>query len=228
VPDTLLGRWNGDPVLLLILLGCAVLQMRATSRPLLCGTGWAVTSLVFLSPLCALSVSLFSARVAQHMILLLVAAPLIAAALPRGRATLWWPAGAFSLALWVWHMPVPYDATFHSNLAYWAMHLSLFGSAIWLWRDLLHHGSEDSFRALAAGTAASLAMSLLGAVIALSNNIMYSWHQLLTEPWGMRPIADQQLGGTLMWVPGCLLFLWAAVRSISLLWERLERPAAAE
>lgn len=225
-PGDLWDRWNGDPVLLMALLGLAIWQLRATKRPGLCAVGWSVASLALLSPLCALSVSLFSARVAQHMILILIAAPLIAAALPPGRTSPWRSASAFTVALWFWHMPAPYDATFQSDLTYWAMHLSLFGCAIWLWRDLLRHRPQDSLPALAAGTAASLAMGMLGAVIALSNHTLYRWHLLLTEPWGLGPLADQQLGGMLMWVPGCLLFLWAAVRSISLLWVRLERPAA--
>ena len=39
------------------------------------GDGWLVAAAAFTSPLCALSVSLFSARIAQHMILVLIAAP---------------------------------------------------------------------------------------------------------------------------------------------------------
>ena len=40
--------------------------------------GWLLLSLAFISPLCNLSVALFSARVAQHMAITLIAAPLIA------------------------------------------------------------------------------------------------------------------------------------------------------
>ena len=226
LPGQLWDRWNGDPVLILVLLALAGLHLRFAENRAAAAGGWAIAALALLSPLCALSVSLFSARIAQHMILALVAAPLIAAALPQRRGRIGWSAGAFGCALWFWHMPAPYDATFHSATVYWAMHLSLFGSAIWLWRALLHHRPAQSLQALAAGTGVSVAMGLLGAVIALSDHTLYRWHLLLTEAWGLGPLADQQLGGVLMWVPGCLLFLWAALRSVRLLWHRLEQPVA--
>jgi putative membrane protein len=44
--------------------------------------------------------------------------------------------------------------------------------------------------------------------------------------WGLSPLQDQQLGGTLMWVPGLLLFLWVGVRSLERLWSALEAERA--
>jgi len=40
-------------------------------------------------------------------------------------------------------------------------------------------------------------------------------------------LQDQQLGGVFMWVPGTALFLWTAIRSVSRLWQSIEkaRPA---
>ncbi len=54
-------------------------------RQIVALAGWLIAASALLSPLCALSVALFSARVAQHMILVLVAAPLIGMAWPRHR-----------------------------------------------------------------------------------------------------------------------------------------------
>lgn len=226
VPGLLLQRWNGDLVLIAALVAVAIVHLRvassrARSRAAL---GWAVAAFALLSPLCALSVSLFAARIGQHMILVLAAAPLIGSALPRGswRSSPWWSALIFSSALWVWHMPVPYDATFLSSATYWAMHMTLFGSAIWLWRDLINHRRDETVQALAAGTFASMAMALLGAVITLSGHPIFLWHLATTEAWGFTPLADQQLGGVLMWVPGCVLFIAVALRSTLLLWQNLE------
>ena len=230
LPGALLDRWNGDPILIAFLIALAGLHLwRVPERRGAAALGWAVAAFAFLSPLCALSVSLFSARVGQHMILVLIAAPLIGGALPpAGRHGAIWPSViAFSAALWLWHMPVPYDATFRSAPLYWAMHVSLFGSAIWLWRHLLGHRPDAAFASLAAGTVASVLMGLLGAVIALSGHPLYLWHLSLTEAWGLSPLADQQLGGILMWVPGCLFFLWAAMRSLALLWATLDQPVRA-
>jgi len=232
-PAELLARFNLDPVLLLALAGFAAVHC---SRPIsrsarwYAGAGWLVASIAFVSPLCALSVSLFSARVAQHMILVLIAAPLIAEALPLRQRThcsrwLWIGAALFMGALWFWHMPRPYDATFRSTSLYWAMHFSLFGSAILLWRELLHHARDCTVDALLLGALTSIQMGLLGAVLTFAGHPLFLWHLTTTAPWGFTPLRDQQLGGVFMWVPGIALFLYAILRSLRKLCATLEEPA---
>src|SRR4051794_3471194 len=83
VPGNL--RWNFDPALILVLSIIAVLYFvssrtqRSASRreQLAFSCGLIITAGALLSPLCNLSVALFSARVTQHMVLTLVAAPLL-------------------------------------------------------------------------------------------------------------------------------------------------------
>jgi putative membrane protein len=235
VPAELLHRFNLDPLLILVLSACALAHLSATPRGtprLLAATGWLIAAMAFISPLCALSVSLFSARVAQHMVLILLAAPLIAVSAPplsrRHRAqSLWLTAGGFFVALWFWHMPVPYDATFSSTTVYWLMHVTLFGSAILLWRGLLHHSTDRTVEVLGIGALTSMHMGLLGAVLTFAGHPLFLRHLTTTQVWGFSPLRDQQLGGTLMWVPGIVLFLFAALRSSSRLWTALniEKPA---
>jgi putative membrane protein len=190
--------------------------------------GWAMAAIALLSPLCALSVALFAARVAQHMLLMLVAAPLIALGWPsdigRDRSwPLWACTTAFFLALWFWHMPIPYESTFNSVALYWTMHVSLFVSSILLWRELLDHSRRRTVQALAAGCVTFMQMGLLGAVLGLAQRPLFQSHLLTTQVWGLTPLQDQQLGGAMMWVPGMLLFLWTAIRSMSRLWGSIER-----
>jgi putative membrane protein len=166
------------------------------------------------------------------MVLILVAAPLIARGLPGARAStaplrLWMSTAIFFICLWFWHMPVPYEATFTSTGVYWAMHVMLFGSGILLWRELLEHAPRHTAQALTAGTLTFMHMGLLGAVLALADRPMFQWHFLTTQAWGLTPLQDQQLGGTLMWVPGVALFLWSALRSIARLWDLMERARPA-
>lgn len=72
--------WNLDAALILALGALLALGWgRAASRPALLAAA-AVLAAAMLSPLCGLAVGLFSARVAQHLLLLLVAAPLLALA----------------------------------------------------------------------------------------------------------------------------------------------------
>lgn len=229
LPGHLLGRWNLDPILLggLLLAAVAQLRMAAPGERRVVAAGWAIATLAFISPICALSVALFSARIAQHMILMCVAAPLIGRYLPQGRwdHSIWWSVAAFTLAIWTWHMPVPYEATFGSTAIYWSMHLTLFGSAIWLWRDLLNHRGDQTLTVISAGMFACVEMGLLGAVLTFSSHPWFAWYSTTTGPWGLTQLQDQHLGGVLMWVPTGVVFIAAASRSFMLMHKWLERPA---
>ena len=237
LPGDLLTRFNLDPRLIVVLLlGCAIQGLWPRDRaPGIIARrgkfalfGWAVAALALLSPLCALSVSLFAARVGQHMLLVLVAAPLIALGGPRrvhGNRSwpLWASSAAFFLALWYWHMPGPYQSTFDSVFVYWTMHVTLFGSSIIVWREFLDHSPAHTAQVLAAGSITFVHMGLLGAVFALAARPMFTSHFMTTQAWGLTPLQDQQLGGAVMWVPGMLLFLWTAIRSMSRLWESMDK-----
>lgn len=229
LPGELLGRFNLDAVLVLALTAALLLHVgsaRRDGRPATSvAAGWGLAAVAFASPLCALSVALFAARVGQHMLLILLAAPLIASGLPGRRIPLWPAAAAFFVCLWFWHMPLPYAATFRSTAVYWAMHGTLFGSAIALWAALIHAPADRAAAALAVGTASSMQMGLLGAWLALAGRPLFAPHYLTTAAWGLTPLQDQQLGGVLMWVPGIFLFLWVALRSAKIGWASLEGTA---
>jgi putative membrane protein len=220
--------WNTDPVLIgvLALAGCAYFILARTQKisrqfQLWFAAGFVITVAAFVSPLCDLSVALFSARVTQHMILTLIAAPLLV----LGRAELLLPfrlgtdqategagwtlsvaGAAFAVALWTWHLPGPYDATLQSNIAYWVMHVTTLGTALLLWHGLLRSTSSSLGSALIVGFATAMQMSVLGAVLTLSSRALFSVHQGTTWPWGLSPLEDQQLGGLIMWFPAGVLF----------------------
>jgi putative membrane protein len=213
--------WNLDPVLGAALLGGLALAWRPAGRGgdrrfLL--AGWCVLAAMLLSPLCNLSVALFSARVAQHVVLLTVAAPLLALAWPAprgGAGRLAASAGIFALALWAWHLPGPYALTFRSDLAYWAMQASLVASAAWLWRGLLLGAAARPDAVLLAGLATAAQMGALGALLTFAPRPLFLPHALTTLPWGLAPLEDQQLGGLLMWVPGGLAFALVALPALA-------------
>jgi putative membrane protein len=237
LPGELLSRFNWDPWLITVFVLLGVWHLsdhRVKGRIWLRRerayslAGWSVAAAALISPLCALSVALFSARVAQHTLLMLVAAPLVARGLPRVHTSLLWLSGGlFFGALWFWHMPVPYEATFASTWTYWAMHTTLFGSSILLWRALLGHPLRETAQVLVAGMLTFVHMSLLGAVFTLADRPLFVRHLEATQAWGLTPLQDQQLAGAIMWVPGIALFLWSALRSIVRLWESLDRARPA-
>jgi putative membrane protein len=68
---------------------------------------------------------------------------------------------------------------------------------------------------LSAGFASSVQMGFLGALITLASRAVYTPHALTTAAWGLTPLQDQQLGGLIMWVPGCLVFLAFALLAMA-------------
>lgn len=164
--------------------------------------GVGVLALAFVSPLCALSVALFSARAVHHVLLVAVAAPLLALAFPARRAgTLGIAFVASTAILWSWHLPALYDRALGDTSIYWAMQLSLLATAVWFWRELLVAPAMPAAMAAIVGMAQ---MGMLGALLTFAPSPLYAAHAATTLPWGLDQIVDQQLAGLVMWVPGVI------------------------
>jgi len=219
LPEDML-RWNLDPVLILGLLGCAVLAMRS-ARPRSAMAGIAVLALAFVSPLCAISVALFSARAIHHILIVAVAALLIAHAFPARRpAHVGLGLALSTVTLWLWHLPGPYDRALADTLTYWAMQASLLGTSLWFWRSLF---AAPPVSASFAAIGAMAQMGMLGALLTFAPDALYMAHAGTTLPWGMTQLEDQQLAGLLMWVLGTVPYALA----IALVARRIWAQAAA-
>ena len=221
------ASWNLDP-LLLAALSLAAFALARSARGLHragaipVAAGWLVLCAALVSPLCNIAVALFGARVAQHLLITLVAAPLMAPALAKWRAVraagCLTPAAAFALLLWLWHLPAPYAATFHPDaIAWWWMHATLAASSLWLWAAIFGRLEERPEAAALAGLMTGVQMGVLGALLTFAPRPLYAPHAPeVTLPWGLTPLEDQQLGGLLMWVPGGLLFAAVMVAALAL------------
>lgn len=224
VPDELWLRWNLDPALLAVLVLAALgggwsLRHAERSRQFGFAGALSVAAVLFVSPMCALTVALFSARVTHHAILIVVVAPLLALSLPRvwgERLPLGVPLAVSTVALWLWHAPDLYGAAFTHPAIYWGMQVSLLGSFTALWLGLLRG------EALATGIAALLSavqMGLLGALLVFAPQPLYLPHLATALAFGLGPVEDQQLAGVLMWVPANLpllaLLLWRLLTVLS-------------
>ena len=187
-----------------------------------------------LSPLDALSAELASAHMVQHMLLMVVAAPLFAIATPGlvltwGLARRWrsslgnlrrlldadflrrplLPWLLYASSLWIWHLPVFYEAALSDPLLHDAQHLSFFVSASLFWRALLvplHRIHRHPEQALISLFSTWLHATLLGIFMTLSPAVWYEVYAGRTEVWGLTPHEDQQLAGLIMWMPSCLIF----------------------
>lgn len=226
VPDELLARWNLDPLLVaaLALATIAGLRFGQIERRWFVAA-MAMFALLFVSPFCALTSALFSARAVHHLALTAVAALLLAAALPvrrvPGGLALW--TGAHAATFWLWHAPPAYGAALSNHAAYWLMQASLLLTAVALWRAVR---AAPLTSGIAALLATMVQMGLLGALLTFAASPLYAPHFLGPLAWGLAPLEDQQLAGLIMWAPGAGLYLAAALTLLAR-WFARERAAAA-
>jgi putative membrane protein len=229
--------WNFDPILIaaLVALGTGhlwLMRREDGSRRFMAVAGWTVVAIALVSPLCNLSVALFSARMTQHVVITLIGAPLIAFAMGRpGALRQHLPAKAeamtaplaFAAFLWLWcGMPGAYNETLRDNGVYWLMHVTLFASALWFWRVLLDGETLQPLGAFLVSLVTGFQMSILGAVLALNDRALFSVHFATAGAWGMTPLEDQQVGGMIMWVPAGILVTGYAIFLFGMALRRME------
>jgi putative membrane protein len=227
-PADLSQRWNLDPWLIAA-FGVVALaygwharragDADAARRHAAFAAGWAIALLALVSPLCAWSVALFSVRVGQHMLLVLLAAPLLALGVRAVIIRPWAAGGAFFVALWLWHFPPAYAWSLRNDVVYWVMQASLLGAAVALWQSLFASDDRQGERIL-VGLASTLHMGLLCALLTFASRPFYAAHRSTTEMWGLSPLADQQLAGLLMWVPGGVAFGALGLAGFLAWWRR--------
>lgn len=216
-PYDWLERWNLDPVLLVALAIAATMALRSP-HPRLALASVGVLAVVFVSPLCALSVALFSARAVHHVLLVAVAAPFAALALPaRGYRYLGIAFAISTATLWAWHLPALYDRALGNTATYWLMQLSLLGTAIWFWRELF---AAPPVSASMVSILAMAQMGMLGALLTFARAPLYASHAASTLPWGLEQVADQQLAGLVMWVPGVIPYALVTALIARRIWTR--------
>lgn len=178
--STIAQVWNrltaGSLIVLALLYAAGAARLRRSDAGKSTLAGWRVSAffigilavgVALLGPLDRWSEILFSAHMAQHEILMLVAAPLMVAGKPfiatlwafparaRGKAgdafhhpvpaTIWNRlTGPFTVlvihaaVLWGWHIPVMYEAALHNETVHVVQHLGFFVSAALFWWALIH------------------------------------------------------------------------------------------
>jgi cytochrome c oxidase assembly factor CtaG len=223
-------------------------------RTLVLVAGAAVLALALMSPVAALARgTLFSAHMLQHVLLTLVVPLLTLLSLPpttassgprrqEGGSPLAWvaPWAAGVGAMWIWHAPSLCNAAATMDGVAYLQTASLLvmGGAFW-WPIVAPRVDQrlPDLGAIAYLVTACSACTVLGVAIAFSPVEVCSSYVHSSDPlgalplvrgsWGLVPSVDQQLGGILMWVPGCTIYA-AAILSLVARFYRAPHAAAAE
>jgi len=209
----------------------------------------AVLGLALNGPLHNLSDSyLFSAHMAQHLLLTLVFPPLLLYGTPAAvvrpllrppwvlRLAHWATrplvAGAvFSVPITLWHFPQFYQAALEYHPLHIVQHLVFIATAVIMWWPILSPVPElpraSYLTQLLYLFVLGLPMSLAGALITLADGVLYPFYSAAPRVWGLMPMADQQLGGLLMWVVGTI-YLWMTATVVWFRWSAREEAGDAE
>ena len=166
----------------------------------------AVLAVALISPLHHLAEERLWAHMVQHELLMVVAAPLLAAArplvalrlpLPRSFSQ---PVTAWALhaaAIWLWHVPGVFEAAAHNEALHFAQHASFLATALMFWWTVFTRSGSSVISLFTT----MLHTGALGALMALSGRPWYAGYSL----------EDQQLAGLVMWVPAGAAYPAAAL-----------------
>ncbi|MDP9233260.1 MAG: cytochrome c oxidase assembly protein [Actinomycetota bacterium] len=255
-PSDLWRSWSFDPLIVTGIVLLSVTYVRGLQRLWSRGRGRGITVLqsasfaagiavlvaALVSPLDRFSASLFSAHMIQHLLLILVAAPLLVAGsagtaiglalpLPARRTVRGWEHHSWTrsvtevltrpvpvlllhlTALYLWHLPVLYQAALGNDAVHALEHACFFGTAWLFWWLII---DEKGRRKLGNGAAvlfvflAGVASGALGALLTFAPTALYPIQALGARAWGLTPLQDQQLAGLIMWVPAGVVYVLAA------------------
>ena len=209
-------------------------------------SGLAVLWVALMSPIDVLSGQLFFMHMIQHLLLVMIAPPLLWLAQPMPVAMWGLPKSLrlevgrwlrtdsplrravrslttpglvwlyFVAALVGWHDPRAYNLSLVNELAHDLEHLMFFSSAMLFWWHVI--GSAPLIhKRMSRGARAAYAISvvpvnaLTGIAISFASEPLYPYYTTVPRVGKMTVLQDQMLGGVLMWIPGSMMYLVAAL-----------------
>lgn len=252
-PTDVWSRWNLNPIVTLGLFiavwmygrGWIAINDQVSVQPNI--PGWRIAAygvgiltviIALLSPLNALSNTLFSAHMAQVVLLFAVAPMLLMLGKP-GYVYTWsipitwrWKLGRIfrnramksvgklfrkaavvwtlhTLILWAWHIPELYDLTLRSPFFQSVAQIAALVVGLLYWRVVILCIQHQTSGTLLLGSI--IQTSLLGALMTFSPTAWNALHIFYVESWGLTVLGDQQIGGLLMWLPMLGIYLGTAL-----------------
>jgi putative membrane protein len=185
---------------------------------------------------------LLSAHMVQHMLLTLLMPPLLLLGTPGWllRPALRSPliAGparlltrplaaylAFNLTIALSHLPLIYNYTLQDHNAHIALHLGYMATAVLAWWPILSQVPELPRLSYPLQMLylflQTIPGALVGSLITLAGDVLYPTYAAAPRLWGLTPLADQQLGGMIMWL-GVSSYLFIIMTVIFFVWAHRE------
>lgn len=259
-PDlgVILSTWSGDPlpwigIVLAVTLYLAAVRIVDRAHPATRVPRWrtaawlagvAVLALALVSAVHIYAGSLFTVHMVQHLLLAMVAPPLLALGAPMTltlraaspnvrrsillpilhsqpiRAISWPPVGwtFFAVVMWATHFSPLFNAALENQTLHSAEHLLYLLAGVLFWWPVI--GADPiRWRLSSIGRMVYLGAQMpfntaVGLAIYFAPTILYPHYALLGRTWGPAPAIDQQVAGIVMWGIGDVILLGALVLAI--------------
>ena len=184
---------------------------------------------------------LFSAHMVQHLMLTLVAPPMLILGTPGwmlrpalrwkgiGAAARWLTTPVqcfviFNVVLAVWHLPPIYEYAMAHHPAHIVQHLCFMVASVLMWWPILSPLPELPRLSYPAQMLylflLSIPMSLIAICIGYADHVLYPWYASAPRIWGITPMQDQLIGALVMWIPGGLFF-FAIISVVFYKWQQV-------
>jgi cytochrome c oxidase assembly factor CtaG len=177
-------------------------------------TGWIVVA----SPLAHLDHHSLTAHMVQHLLLMVVAAPLILLGTRDTLHVRWHPHPAFcwlagTLTVILWHVPAVFEIPLQVPAWHTIEHASFFVAGLLFWYPVIHSGfTTRPWTQPLYFFLATLPCDVLGAFLAFCGHVVYRPYLAASGGmFGLSPIEDQALAGALMWFTVTLAYLIPAL-----------------
>ena len=229
--------------------------------------GILVLALALLSPIAVLSGDLFSIHMVQHLLLIMVAPPLLLLANPF--PTFLWtlparPRAAFAsafrrLAVWLaedttlsrvalkafspatawalyvliffaWHDGNAYSLALRFGSVHGLEHFTFLGAALLFWWHVTGaapriHAKPAQWLRVAYVLAMIPPNMLLGVALSFASTPIYPYYESVPRLYGLSVMDDQVWGGLIMWIPGSMMYVIAALVLLARLLANAEQKA---
>jgi putative membrane protein len=136
----------------------------------------------------------------------------------------------FTCVLWLWHDPNAYSAATENEFIHDLEHIGFFTGGMLLWwqitgsAPLVQKKRSYVVRLIMVGLAYFQNL-ILGIGISMYGKPIYPHYQNVPRMWGISVISDQTAGGLIMWLPGGMMYLIAALVLIGYMIQDSERQA---
>jgi cytochrome c oxidase assembly factor CtaG len=119
----------------------------------------------------------------------------------------------WAVNLYVWHLPFAYEGALHHDAVHALEHALFFGCGVLMWAPVLEVLPGPAWFGTGAKmgyiVVVRLIETVLGNVFVWSGTVFYAFYEHPGERWGISPLGDQGIAGSVMMIEGSFVTLGA-------------------